>query len=122
MRLKKIINKQRARRSFRVRAKVRGSAARPRLSVERSLKHLCLQLIDDAAGRTLVSASTREKELRASFSNGGNCQAAQRLGKILADRAVKAGIKSVCLDRGSCKYHGRLAAMADAAREAGLEF
>lgn len=79
-------------------------------------------MIDDASGLTVVSATTRDKDVRGSIGYGGNCEAAKKLGKIVAERAIAKGIKTVCLDRGSCKYHGRVAAFADAAREAGLEF
>jgi large subunit ribosomal protein L18 len=80
------------------------------------------QLIDDLAGKTLVSGSTREKELRGSIGYGGNCAAAAKLGKVVAERAKAAGIERVAFDRGHCRYHGRVAAFADAAREAGLDF
>lgn len=120
VKLKKIINKQRQRRQFRVRNKLRGDAARPRLNVTRTLKHFSCQLIDDENGRTLASASTRDKGLAS--SNGSNCDAAVAVGKAIAEKAQAAGVKQACLDRGSCKYHGRVAAFAEAAREAGLEF
>lgn len=120
MKLKKIINNQRQRRSFRVRNKVRGDAQRPRLCINRSLKHLTCQLIDDESGRTIAYAST--KDAAADVNYGSNCEAASKIGKLIAERAVAAGVKSVRLDRGSCRYHGRVAAFADAAREAGLEF
>ncbi|RMF45106.1 MAG: 50S ribosomal protein L18 [Planctomycetota bacterium] len=120
MRLKKIINNQRRRRKFRVRNKVRGTADRPRLCVHRTLKHFSCQVIDDSQGRTLVAASTQDKSL--GIANGGNCQAAEVVGKAVAEKALQAGIKQVRLDRGACKYHGRVAAFANAAREAGLEF
>ena len=79
-------------------------------------------MIDDSIGKTICSATTRDKDLRATIGYGGNCAAAGKLGKIVAERAIAKGIKQVCLDRGSSKYHGRVAAFADAAREAGLEF
>lgn len=120
MKLKKIINNQRKRRTFRVRNKVRGDAERPRLSVQRTLKHLSCQLIDDERGVTLASASTHDKAL--GVANGSNCEAATAVGKVIAERAQSVGVKAVRLDRGASKYHGRLAAFADAAREAGLEF
>lgn len=120
MKLKKIINNQRKRRAFRVRNKVRGNAERPRLCVQRTLKHFSCQLIDDEAGKTLASASTQEKSLGGGA--GGNCGAAVKVGKLIADRAQQAGVKKVQLDRGSCRYHGRVAAFADAVREGGLEF
>jgi len=111
----------RAIRHRRVRKKIHGTAARPRLAVFRSNKHLSVQLIDDEAGRTLVSASTAEADMRAEGS-GATVAAATRLGTVLADRAKAAGIDKVVFDRGGFLYHGRVAAVAAAAREAGLEF
>jgi large subunit ribosomal protein L18 len=105
----------------RVRKKIHGTAARPRLAVFRSNKHLSLQLIDDVAGRTLVSASTAEAAMRSSGS-GATVAAATRLGQLAAERAKAAGISQVVFDRGGFHYHGRIAAVAAAAREAGLEF
>ena len=105
----------------RVRKKIHGTALRPRLAVFRSNKHLALQLIDDEAGRTVVSASTAEAELRAGGS-GATVAAATRLGQVLAERAKAAGVDQVVFDRGGFLYHGRVAAVAAAAREAGLEF
>ena len=113
---------QRQRRTYRVRNKIKGNADRPRMCVYRSLTGLAVQLIDDASGRTLVSANTREKTVRESIGYGGNCKAAVELGKIVAQRALDAGIKQVAFDRGSNRYHGRVAALADAAREGGLAF
>jgi large subunit ribosomal protein L18 len=105
----------------RVRKKIHGTAARPRLAVFRSNKHLSVQLIDDEAGRTLASASTAEAEMR-SAGSGATVAAATRLGQLLAERAKAAGIGQVVFDRGGFLYHGRVAAVAAAAREAGLEF
>jgi len=105
----------------RVRKKIHGTAARPRLAVFRSNKHLSLQLIDDENGRTLASASTAEAAMR-SEGSGATVAAATRLGALLADRAKAAGIEQVVFDRGGFRYHGRVAAVAAAAREAGLEF
>lgn len=122
MDIRKTINKQRARRQFGVRKKVRGTTERPRLSIHRTLTNFSCQIIDDSQGKTLVSAATREKDLQKSIGYGGNCEAATKLGKILAERAKQAGITQVAFDRGHCKYHGRLAAFANAAREGGLEF
>lgn len=122
MEQRKIVNGQRERRAFRVRNRVRGTALRPRMCVNRSLKNLSVQLIDDASGKTLVSATTLDKALRSTFKTGGNCEAATKLGKIVAEKALAAGLKQVAFDRGSCRYHGRVAALADAARAAGLEF
>ena len=90
------------------------------MTVHRSHRNIAVQLVDDDAGRTLVSASTRDKDLAGQFTYGGNKEAAQRLGKIVAEKALAAGIKQVRFDRGHYKYHGRIAALADAAREAGL--
>jgi large subunit ribosomal protein L18 len=118
----KAIAKQRQRRQFRVRKRVRGSTARPRLAVFRSHKHMYAQVVDDSAGRTLVAASTADKEVLGSLKYGGNRTAAQAVGKAIAQRALAAGIKQVAFDRGSCQYHGRVAALADAAREGGLSF
>jgi large subunit ribosomal protein L18 len=118
---KKVAN-QRQRRSFRVRKRTRGTSERPRLCVTRSHKHISAQIIDDLVGKTLVSASTRDKEMSKSLKYGGNCSAAQTVGKTLAERATKAGITAVCFDRGPYKFHGRVAALAHAAREAGLQF
>jgi large subunit ribosomal protein L18 len=120
--IRKVVDGQRERRAFRVRKRVRGTTARPRLSVSRTLQNFGCQVIDDTTGKTLVAVNSLEKGLQAEIGYGGNCEAASKLGKILAERAIKAGIKQVALDRGSCKYHGRVAAFADAAREAGLEF
>lgn len=120
MKIKKIVNSQRQRRRFRVRNKVRGTAQRPRLCVQRTLKHFACQLIDDEAGRTVASASTRDGATGVSY--GSNCEAAQKVGKLIAEKAQAVGVKQVCFDRGACRYHGRLAAFADAAREGGLEF
>ncbi len=105
----------------RVRKKIHGTALRPRLAVFRSNKHLSLQLIDDVAGRTLVSASTEEAAQRTEGS-GATVAAATRLGQLIAERAKAAGITQVVFDRGGFHYHGRVAAVAAAAREAGLEF
>jgi large subunit ribosomal protein L18 len=102
----------------RIRRKVRGTGARPRLAIYRSLNHIYAQLIDDEQGQTLASASTTEKDLRG--GTGGNIEAAQRVGRAIAERAVEKGINSVVFDRGGYRYHGRVKALADAAREAGL--
>jgi large subunit ribosomal protein L18 len=110
----------RRRRHSRVRRRVHGSAGRPRLAVFRSNKHIAAQLIDDDTGRTLASASSVEGELRG--SSGGNIDAAGRVGKLIASRAKAAGITTVVFDRGGFAYHGRVAALADAARAEGLEF
>jgi len=106
----------------RVRQRVAGEPARPRVSVFRSAKHIYAQVIDDAEGRTLVSVSSLDKQLRAQVRYGGNVAAAKAVGRALAERARAAGITRVVFDRGGYQYHGRVKALADAAREAGLEF
>jgi large subunit ribosomal protein L18 len=116
------ILRQRTRRRHRVRRFIRGTADRPRLSVFRAHKHIYAQIIDDASGRTLASASTMEKQLRDAVGFGGNKDAAAVIGRMVAERAQAAGLKKVCFDRGEFRYHGRVAALADAARAAGLEF
>jgi large subunit ribosomal protein L18 len=117
-------NVQRAaqRRKFHVRKKVRGMPERPRLSVFRSGRHIYAQIIDDAAGLTLVSASTRSKTLREKIAKTGNKKAAEMVGEAVAKEAVGVGIKCVCFDRGPYKFHGRVKSLADAARKAGLVF
>ena len=110
----------RIRRHRRVRKAVRGTAERPRLAVFRSNRHIAAQIIDDRAGRTLAAASSVEPDLRSGAT--GNKQAAETVGKLLAERAKAAGITAVVFDRGGNLYHGRVAALADAARKAGLEF
>lgn len=102
----------------RIRRKVQGSQERPRLAIYRSLNHIYAQVIDDENGRTLASASTTEKDLKG--TTGGNIEAAQRVGRTIAERAQAAGISSVVFDRGGYLYHGRVKALTDAAREAGL--
>jgi len=116
------ILRQRIRRRRRVRKPLRGTAERPRLSVFRTAKHIYAQVIDDTAGKTLAAASSVDREIRGSVGFGGNKQAAEAIGRAVAERARAAGVKQVCFDRGSFKYHGRVAALADAARAAGLEF
>ena len=106
----------------RVRLTVSGTAERPRLCVYRSLEHIYAQVIDDRAGRTLVSASTADKDTKKNLKGGGNVAAAKVVGKAIADRAKAAGVSKVVFDRGGYKYHGRVKALADAAREAGLQF
>ena len=109
----------RIRRHRRVRKKVRGTADRPRLAVHRSNKHISAQVIDDRTGRTLAAASSTEADLAAA---GGNVATATKIGERVAERAKAAGITTVVFDRGGNLYHGRIAALADAARKAGLEF
>jgi large subunit ribosomal protein L18 len=113
---------QRKRVHARVRMKVSGTPERPRLSVYRSVGHIYTQIIEDGTGRTLVSASSVDKEVKKGLKGGGNIAAAKSVGKIIADRAKAAGINKVVFDRGGYKYHGRVKALADAAREAGLQF
>jgi large subunit ribosomal protein L18 len=116
-------NKQvaRARRHRRVRKKVAGTTQRPRLAVFRSNKHITAQVIDDRSGHTVAAASSVEKDLR-DAGGTGNKVAATTVGRLVAERARAAGVKQVVFDRGGFHYHGRVAAVADAAREAGLEF
>jgi len=102
----------------RIRRKVSGSGQRPRLTIYRSLNHIYAQIIDDEAGRTIAAASTTEKDLRG--GTGGNVDAAVRVGRAIAERALSHGIDNVVFDRGGYRYHGRVKALADAAREAGL--
>jgi large subunit ribosomal protein L18 len=106
----------------RVRQKVAGSLERPRLTVYRSLNQIYAQVIDDRAGSTLVSASSIDKETRKEAKGGGNIATAKIIGRIIAERAIAAGITKVVFDRGGYKYHGRVQALANAAREAGLKF
>jgi large subunit ribosomal protein L18 len=102
----------------RIRRKVKGSTERPRLAIYRSLKHISAQVIDDRVGQTLVSASSTEKDLRS--GSGGNLDAARRIGQAIAERALAKGIEQVVFDRGGYLYHGRIKALTDAARAAGL--
>jgi large subunit ribosomal protein L18 len=111
----------RIRRHRRVRKKIHGTAARPRLAVFRSNKHLSVQVIDDDAGTTVAAASTNEADQR-SAGSGSSVEAATRVGQLIAERAKAAGVDKVVFDRGGFAYHGRIAAVASAAREAGLEF
>ena len=112
-------NAQRLKRHKRVRAKLSGTAARPRLDVFRSNTHIYAQVIDDVSGRTLVAAGSNEKDFG---MYGGNCEAAKKVGQMIAERALKAGIETVVFDRGGYLFHGRVKALADAARESGLKF
>ena len=112
--------KMRIRRHARVRKHISGTAARPRLAVFRSGRHISAQVIDDTAGRTLASAATVEATLRG--ATGGNVAAATAVGRLVAERAKTAGVTTVVFDRGGFRYHGRVAALADAARQGGLEF
>ena len=114
--------RQRVRRKFRVRKRLKGTPERPRLSVARSHKNITAQVIDDSTGKTLVAASTLDKEMSSTVKYGGNTDAATAIGKAVAERAIAKGVKRVCFDRGPYKYHGRVEALATAAREAGLEF
>jgi large subunit ribosomal protein L18 len=106
----------------RVRMKVSGTSERPRLCVYRSLDHIYAQIIDDRAGKTLVAASSADKDGKKDLKSGGNVAAAKVVGKLVAERAKAAGLDKVVFDRGGYKYHGRVKALADAAREAGLQF
>ena len=115
-------NTNRVRIHTRIRKKVQGSPARPRLSVYRSLNNLYVQIIDDLGGVTLVAANTAEGGKKGERKTGGNLAAAKDLGKVIAERAQAKGIKQVVFDRGGYLYHGNIKALADAARENGLEF
>ncbi|NIK72251.1 MULTISPECIES: 50S ribosomal protein L18 [unclassified Paenibacillus] len=115
-------NKARLKRHLRVRKKINGTVARPRLSVFRSSKHIYAQLIDDVQGVTLASASTVDKELAEAIGNGGSVEAARKVGELIAKRAQAKGVSQIVFDRGGYLYHGRIQALAEAAREAGLEF
>ncbi len=112
----------RKRRHARVRARITGTAERPRLNVFRSLEHIYAQVIDDTAGHTLASASTIDRDLREKIEGKTKSEAAKLVGALVAERARKVGIKKVVFDRGGYRYHGRVKALAEAAREAGLEF
>jgi large subunit ribosomal protein L18 len=105
-----------------VRTRVVGTAERPRLCVYRSLDHIYAQIIDDRSGRTIASGSSVDKETKKGLKGGGNIASAKAVGKIIAERARAAGVVKVVFDRGGYKYHGRVKALADAAREAGLQF
>ena len=115
-------NDSRQKRHLRMRKKLVGTTERPRLNVFRSLNNIYAQIIDDTKGVTLVSASTLDKELKGSIGHGGNKESAKAVGALVAKKAIEAGIKQVVFDRGGYIYHGRVKELADAAREAGLEF
>jgi large subunit ribosomal protein L18 len=114
----KRINTRRRNRAFRVRKSVRGSAERPRITVHRTLMHIYAQLIDDVDGRTLCSANSQAMDI----GYGGNVEAAKKVGEELGRKAKEAGVEKACFDRGSYRYHGRVKALADAVREAGVTF
>ena len=115
-------SKVRAKKHMRIRNRFSGSAERPRLAVFRSNNHVYAQVIDDASGTTLVSASTLEKDIKAELKNTDDTAAASKIGDVVAKRALEKGIKAVVFDRGGYIYHGKVQALADAAREAGLKF
>lgn len=117
-----IVDSRRLRRQRSVRKKLVGSAERPRLAIFRSSKHIYAQIINDADGATLASAGTLDADVKGEAAYGGNKSAAAVVGRVVAERAKKAGIDKVCFDRRSYKYHGRVQALADAARAAGLQF
>jgi large subunit ribosomal protein L18 len=114
--------KARQRRHERIRRKVFGTAAKPRLSVYRSLSHIYVQLIDDTNGRTIIAASSAEKAVQTGMKHCGNVAAAKKVGANIAERALEKNIKNVVFDRGGYQYHGCVKALADAAREKGLNF
>lgn len=113
---------QTQKRHKKVRIKLEGTAQAPRLAVYRSTKHIYAQIIDDSKGVTIVSASSVDKDLKEKLSHGGNIDSAKIVGETIAKKALKKGVKEVVFDRGGFLYHGRVAALADAAREAGLNF
>jgi large subunit ribosomal protein L18 len=119
---KRTLRELRIKRHNRLRKRVEGSSDRPRMSVFRSNMHMYVQVIDDTQGHTLVAASTNEKDLRQQFENQGKLAQAQAIGKLVAERAMQQGITKVVFDRGGFRYHGRVRAIAEAAREAGLSF
>ncbi|NLN76448.1 MAG: 50S ribosomal protein L18 [Armatimonadetes bacterium] len=112
----------RKRRHARLRNRAVGTAEKPRLNVFRSLLHIYAQVIDDATGETIVSASSLDKEIKAQVKNGGDIPSAKLVGELVGKRAAEKGIERVVFDRGGYQYHGRVAALADGAREAGLKF
>lgn len=116
----KSVNEQRLKRHRRVRKKISGSAERPRLAVYRSNKHLYAQLVDDRDGRTIAAASSLDPELRG--ANGNSTSTATKVGQLVAERAMSKGIKAVVFDRGGYRFHGKVKALAEGAREKGLEF
>jgi large subunit ribosomal protein L18 len=118
----KLKAKRLERRKFSIRKAIFGSAERPRMSIFRSDKHIYAQIINDFEGKTLVAASSISAEVRGDLKNGGNIEAAKRVGKAIAAKATAAGITAVAFDRGGNRYHGRIKALADAAREGGLKF
>ncbi|HEY6565503.1 MAG TPA: 50S ribosomal protein L18 [Pirellulaceae bacterium] len=118
----KVINQRRTRRKFRIRKSLHGTADRPRLSVFRSHKHIYCQLVDDDSRRTIASASSRDRGVRGDVTKTNKTETAQHVGKIVAARAKDAGVSQICFDRGMYKFHGRVRALAEAAREAGLSF
>ena len=122
MKYSKQLNLTRWRRKNRVRKKLRGTAECPRLNVHRSNKHIYCQLIDDESGKTIASASTRDKALAGKIKFGGNVDAAKQVGTVIAEKAKSAGVSKVRFDRGRYNYHGRVAEIANAAREGGLQF
>jgi large subunit ribosomal protein L18 len=113
---------ERAKRHLRVRKSVNGTTDRPRLTVYRSLNHIYAQIIDDTKGQTLVAASTNDKDIKGKLTFGGNVDAAKEVGSLIAKKALEKGIEKVVFDRGGNIYHGRILALAEAAREAGLSF
>ncbi len=116
------IAEARIRRHDRIRKKVRGTLERPRLSVHRSLNHMYAQIIDDSRGNTVVAVSTLDKDFASEKGHKGNVSMAKKVGQLIAKRAIEKGLKKVVFDRGGYLYHGRVKALAEGAREAGLEF
>ena len=116
------LREARQRRHLRLRQRVRGTSERPRLSVFRSLNHIYAQIVDDSAGSTLVSASTQDKELREALGKLPKSERSKRVGEVIAERAQEQGIHAVVFDRGGYQYHGRVQAVAEGARDKGLQF
>lgn len=122
MNQRKLVETRRLRRQRHVRKRLHGTVERPRLAIFRSSKHIYAQVVNDDTGTTLASASTLDPAVKADLAYGGNKAAAAIIGKLVAERAKELGIDKICFDRRSYKYHGRVQALADAAREAGLQF
>ena len=118
------VNRRAARRRirYRIRKKIKGSSMCPRLAIFRSLNHIYAQAIDDEQGKTLAAASTRDSQVRAEFASGSSIEAAKKVGGLIAQKLKDAGVKAVVFDRGGFVYHGRVKALAEAARETGLKF
>ncbi len=120
--MKNRIEKNRVKRKIRIRKKIFGTPERPRLTITKSLNHIYAQIIDDSVGKTLTAMSTRDKSIRRENVSGGNIAACKKVGEVLAQKALSLGISQIAFDRNGYVYHGRVKALADAAREGGLKF